>query len=124
MTNIFSIISIILACFGLHTLSNLILQQRTKEIGIRKVLGAGIASISLLLSKEFFGLALLSFVLAMPFAWHQSQVWLQEFAYRISIEWFVFFFSALIIISVTMLGIVWNIAKGVTINPTECLKSN
>ena len=124
MTNIFSIISIILACFGLHTLSSLILQQRTKEIGIRKILGAGIASVSLLLSKEFFGLALLSFVLAMPFAWHQSQVWLQEFAYRIPIEWFVFFFSALIIISVTMFGIVWNIAKGVTINPTECLKSD
>ena len=124
MTNIFSIISIILACFGLHTLSSLILQQRTKEIGIRRVLGAGIASISLLLSKEFFGLALLSFVLAMPFAWHQSQIWLQEFAYRIPIEWFVFFFSALIIISVTMLGIVWNIAKGVAINPTECLKSD
>ncbi|WKN45610.1 ABC transporter permease [Tunicatimonas pelagia] len=120
----FSIVSILLACIGLYTLSSLILQQRTKEIGIRKVLGAGITSISLLLSREFLWIASIAFILALPVAWYQGTLWLQEFAYRISLGWFISIFSGLIIMSIMILGIALNIIKGSMINPSLCLKDD
>ncbi|MEM6843302.1 MAG: FtsX-like permease family protein [Bacteroidota bacterium] len=124
IVNAFSIISILLACIGLYTLSSLTLRQRTKEIGIRKVLGAGIASISLLLSKEFLWTAFVAFALALPIAWYQGSLWLQEFAYRISLGWFVSIFSGLIIMSITVLSITLNVVKGSMMNPSLCLKDD
>ncbi|MBX2841848.1 MAG: ABC transporter permease [Flammeovirgaceae bacterium] len=123
MTNLFCIISILLAGIGLYSISSLVLEQRTKEIGIRKILGAGTNSITVLLSKEFLILVLVSVVIATPFGWHLANLWLEQFAYRIDISWFIFTLSILVVFIVTALGISVNLIKGNYVNPTEMLRA-
>src|SRR5205823_707080 len=82
-------ISIFLACLGLIGLAALAVVNRTKEIGIRKVLGASLSAIISLLSKDFLRLVLMAFIIAIPLAWYFMNKWLQDYAYRISISWWV-----------------------------------
>ena len=88
--NIFSVLIIFVACLGLFGLATYTAEQRTKEIGIRKVLGASVTQVTQMLSKEFLKLVLIASLIAFPVAWWAMNKWLQSFAYRINISWWVF----------------------------------
>ena len=90
MFGLFAFLAIVIACFGLLGLSAFNVLQRNKEIGIRKVLGASVQNLLYILSKDFLKLVLISFVLAIPVTWWVMHSWLQDFAYRINIQWWVF----------------------------------
>ncbi|UZR96079.1 ABC transporter permease [Chondrinema litorale] len=122
ITYLFCIISIILASIGLYAVSSLFLVQRTKEIGIRKVLGAGSFSISTLLFKELFMMVIITFLLSMPFSWFQSNLWLEQFTYKIEINWLLFVFSGMILILASIAGIIINLIKGINLRPVELLR--
>jgi putative ABC transport system permease protein len=94
--SVFAILSIFLACLGLFGLSAYTTAQRTKEIGVRKVLGASVASIVALLSRDFLKLVFIAIVLSSPIAWYAMHRWLQDFAYKIDIEWWVFALAGLL----------------------------
>ena len=86
----FAIIAIIIASLGLFGLSAFVIEQRTKEIGIRKIFGASVKNVLVLVSKEFLVLVCIAFVIAIPVTWWGMYAWLQDFAYRINISWWIF----------------------------------
>jgi putative ABC transport system permease protein len=119
----FTCTAILLAVLGLFGLTAFTIQQRVKEIGIRKVLGASIASINKLLSIEFLKLVVLAIVIASPFAWWVMNTWLQGFVYRIAVPWWVFVLAAVIAIVISMLTISYNAIKAAVTNPVKSLRS-
>lgn len=123
VTQIFSLLAILLAGIGLYSLSNLIIVQRTKEIGVRKILGISQSSLTMLLSKEFFVLSFISFTLSIPLAWVQSQRWLTGYAFRTEIEITTIAVTALIIITILILSIITNVIRSAKINPVDLLKN-
>lgn len=120
---IFSGLAILLACLGLIGLSTYSAQQRVKEIGIRKVMGASVFNLVRLLSKDFVVLSFVAILIAFPIAWWATYQWLQEFAYRITISWWVFGFAALIAIVITVLSVSFQAIKSALINPVKSLRS-
>ncbi len=116
-------LAIIISCVGLLGLISLITIQRTKEIGIRKVIGASASSITFLLSKDFAKLVGLSLILATVLAWVIMNLWLQGFAYRISIPWWVFVVAGLCNLILALLTIGYHAIKAATMNPTKSLKA-
>jgi putative ABC transport system permease protein len=120
---IFAFLAIMIACFGLLGLSAYNVIQRTKEIGIRKVLGASAQSILVLLSKDFMKLIIVSLVLAIPVGWYIMHQWLQDFAYRISIGWWVFAIAGVLSLLIALFTIVLQAAKAVVENPVKSLRS-
>lgn len=120
---IFSGLAIFIACMGLLGLSMLISRQRTKEIGIRKVLGASIANISLLLSKDFLKLVLIGICIASPIAWYGMEKWLQHFAFRIHIEWWVFVLTAVIVVLIALGTVSFQSVRSALMNPVKSLRS-
>ena len=119
----FSTTAILLACLGLFALAAFTTVQRTKEIGIRKVLGASIFNIAGLLSFDFLRLVILAEVIAFPLAWWVMQRWLQDFAYRININWWVFAIAGLLAILIAMLTISFQAIRAALANPVNSLKS-
>jgi len=119
----FTIITIVLAALGLFGLAAFSIEQRTKEIGIRKVLGASIAAINSLLSKDFLKLVLISIVISSPIAWWAMHNWLQNFAYRISVQWWMFGFAALLSIIVAVVTVSYHAVKAAVANPVKSLRS-
>jgi putative ABC transport system permease protein len=119
----FSSIAIILACMGLFGLATFTAQQRTKEIGVRKVLGASITSIVTLLSTEFLKLVLIGIVTASPVGWYVMKMWLKTFAYKIEIEWWIFVSAALLSIFIALFTVSFQSVKASLINPVKSLKS-
>lgn len=119
----FTIITIVLAALGLFGLAAFSIEQRTKEIGIRKVLGASISGINSLLSKDFLKLVLLSIVISSPIAWWAMHNWLQSFAYRISVQWWMFGFAALLSIIVAVVTVSYHALKAAVANPVKSLRS-
>ena len=120
---IFAGITIFVACLGLFGLATFTAEQRTKEIGIRKVLGASVSVIFSLLSKDFLKLVLIAFVLATPIAWYMMSKWLQDFAYRTNISWWVFALSAILAIVITLITISFRAIRAAVANPVESLRS-
>jgi putative ABC transport system permease protein len=118
----FAIIAILIACLGLFGLSSFMAVRRTKEIGIRKIMGASVYSLFLLLSKEFFKWVILSLILACPVSWILLTRWLQGFAYHTNIPIWTFVLAALIALTVTMLTILWQSLKMARTNPVESLR--
>jgi putative ABC transport system permease protein len=104
-------------------LVNFIAEQRTKEIGIRKVLGATVGSVVLLLSKDFVKLVVISVVIASPLAYYFMDKWLADFAYRINIEWWVFAVAGLCAILIALLTVSYQAIRAAVMNPVESLKS-
>src|SRR5206468_8821431 len=94
--SIFAGLTVIISCLGLFGLAMFTTQQRTKEIGVRKVLGASVASVVALLSRDFLKLVLVAMVIASPIAWYAMNRWLQDFAYKIDIAWWVFVLAGLL----------------------------
>jgi putative ABC transport system permease protein len=120
---IFSILTILIACLGLFGLASFIAEQRTKEIGIRKVLGASVNGIISLLSKDFMKLVLIASVLAFPVAWWCMHHWLQDFAYRINIGWWLFVLAAAIALMIALVTVSFQAIKAAIANPVKSLRT-
>ncbi|WP_234736847.1 ABC transporter permease [Tellurirhabdus bombi] len=119
----FTIISILISCLGLFGLAAFAAQQRTKEIGVRKVLGASIANIVLLLSKDFLKLVLIAIVIASPLAWYAMNNWLQAFAYRTEIPWWIFVLTASLAVLIAFVTVSFQSIKAAMMNPVKSLKT-
>jgi len=115
--------AVFLASLGLFGLATLAVSNRTKEIGIRKVLGASALSIMGLLSKNFLGLVLLASVIAIPVAWLAMNKWLEDFAYRTAIEWWIFLLALIIAGLIALLTISFQAIKAAVKNPVKALRT-
>ncbi len=120
---IFSVLAIFIACLGLFGLATFIAEQRTKEIGIRKVLGASVQGIIQMLSKDFMKLVAIAFIIAAPLAWWAMNIWLQDFAYRINIEWWFFALAGLGALAIALVTISFQAIKAATANPVKSLRT-
>lgn len=116
-------IAILISCLGLFGLATLTAFRRTKEVGIRKVLGASVSGIVKLLSKEFLLLVMISVVIATPIAWWMMHEWLQNYAYRIDIKWWMFVIAALIAGVIALITVSFQAIKAAVANPVESLRS-
>jgi putative ABC transport system permease protein len=119
----FAVFAIFIACLGLFGLVTYAAEQRVKEIGIRKVLGASIAEIVTMISKDFLKLVLIAFVIAFPVAWWMMNKWLQSFAYRINISWWVFALAGLSIIIIALVTVSFQAIKAALANPAKSLRT-
>jgi hypothetical protein len=116
-------LAIVLSCIGLFAIAVLVMTQRTKEIGIRKVLGASTSGIVALLSKDFLKLVLIAFVIAVPIAWYAMNQWLQDFAYRIDISWWAFTAAGLLAVLIALITVSFQAVKAALANPVKSLRS-
>ena len=120
---LFAGLTILVACLGLFGLATFTAQQRTKEIGVRKVLGASVGSIVVLLSKDFLKLVLIAIVIASPLAWWAMNRWLQDFAYRVDISWWVFALAGTLAVGIALLTVSFQSIKAALMNPVKSLRS-
>jgi putative ABC transport system permease protein len=121
--NIFSVLIIFVACLGLFGLVTYTAEQRTKEIGIRKVLGASVGQVTQLLSKEFIKLVLIASLIAFPVAWWAMNKWLQSFAYRINISWWVFVVAGISALLIALITVSFQAIKAAIANPVKSLRT-
>lgn len=121
---VFSSLTILIACLGLIGLAAFTTEQRTKEIGVRKVIGASVSSLVTLVSREFFILVGIGMIIAFPFAWYFTDNWLQNFAYRIELkgEWLTFLVSALLAFVITLLTVGYHVMRAAHANPVKSLR--
>ena len=119
----FSLLAIFIACLGLFGLAAYAAEQRTREIGIRKVLGASVGGIISLLSRDFLRLIVVSAVIAFPLAWWAMHHWLQDFAYRITIGWEVFVFAGVVALAIAMVTVIFQALRAALANPVVSLKN-
>lgn len=118
-----STLAIVIACMGLFGLASLMIVRRTKEIGVRKVLGASASSIVVLVNREFTRLVAISFVIAVPIAWYAVSQWLQDFAYRIDIGLGVFLLAGLLVLAIAWLTVSYQSFRATRVNPVDSLRS-
>ena len=121
--NAFTSLAVTLACVGLFGLTAYVTQQRTKEIGIRKVLGAALGTILLLLSRDFVKLIIIASILAIPIAWYIVDYWLSNFAYRINIDWLTFIWASLLALILALITTSYHAIKIAHINPVKSLRN-
>jgi putative ABC transport system permease protein len=119
----FAIFAIFIACLGLFGLVTYAAEQRIKEIGVRKVLGASVGAIVTMISRDFIKLVLIAFVIAFPLAWWMMDKWLQSFAYRISISWWVFALSGLLAVLISLMTVSFQAIKAALANPVKSLRT-
>ncbi|ULC59197.1 ABC transporter permease [Flaviramulus sp. BrNp1-15] len=119
----FALLAIIIACLGLFGLATYIAEQRTKEIGIRKVLGASVSNIIRMLSTDFVKLVLLAFIIATPIAWWFMSKWLQDFAFRIDLSWWIFVATGILALIVALFTLSFQAIKAALANPTKSLRT-
>jgi len=119
----FSLLAVLIACLGLFGLATYMAEQRTKEIGVRKVLGASVPNIVSMLSKDFLLLVLISFVIAVPVAWWGMNKWLQDFAYRINIGWWIFIVAGVIALLIALITVSFQAIKAAIANPVKSLRT-
>jgi predicted permease len=123
LSRIFALLAIIISCLGLFGLAAYTAEQRSKEIGVRKVLGASVSGIVRLLSKDFLKLVGLSIIISVPIAWYIMQGWLQDYAYRIEISWWIFIAAGVIALLIAMLTVSFQAIKAAVANPVKSLKT-
>jgi putative ABC transport system permease protein len=119
----FSGLAILIAGLGLFALSAYVTEVRTKEVGIRKVLGSTAPQIVLLFTREYFVMIAIAFVLAAPAAYYVVRLWLSDFAYQIDIAWWMFAISGLVVLLIALLAVSAQSLKAAFANPTESLRS-
>ncbi|WP_375447163.1 ABC transporter permease [uncultured Fibrella sp.] len=119
----FTTLAILISCLGLFGLAAYAAEVRTKEIGVRKVLGASVASIVTLLSKDFLKLVIIAIVIASPLAWFAVTHWLQSFAYKVDTEWWVFALSGTLAVGIALLTVSFQSVKAALMNPVKSLRS-
>jgi len=120
---IFTFIAIFVGCLGLFGLAAYTAERRKKEVGIRKVLGASTQGVVLLLSKDFVKLVVIALLIASPVAWYFMNRWLEEFAYRIHISWWVFVITAFIALSIAFATVSFQAIKAALANPVKSLRT-
>jgi putative ABC transport system permease protein len=123
LITIFASLSIFISCLGLFGLATYVAEQRTKEVGIRKVLGASVTRITSLLSIDFVKLVLLAVTIATPLAYYFTHKWLQGFAYRIELSWWIFILSGTIAITIAVVTVSFQAIKAAMMNPVKSLRS-
>ena len=119
----FAFVAIFISCLGLFGLSAFTAEQRSKEIGVRKVLGASVQSLVLLLSTDFTKLVLISIGVSIPISWYLMQQWMADYAYSSGIEWWVFVLAGLTALLIAWLTVSWQSIKAALMNPVNSLKS-
>lgn len=119
----FALIAIAIACLGLFGLTTFIIQQRTKEIGIRKIFGASVQNIFILVSKEFITLVFIACIMAIPLSWWAMHAWLQDFAYRIHVSVWVFALAAILALSIALFTVSFQAIKAAIANPIKNLRT-
>jgi putative ABC transport system permease protein len=124
LISFFAGVAIVISCAGIFALSAIAAQQRTKEIGIRKVLGASVANIVGLLSKEFIKLVIIAMILAAPFAWYGMRKWLEDFAYQIDLEWWIFILAGLVALLIAFFTTGLQSIKAAMNNPVNSLHND
>jgi len=123
LTTVFAVLGVAISCLGLLGLVMLAAEQRTKEIGIRKVLGATVTNIVNLLSKEFLALVLVSFLIAAPMAGYFMDQWLQGFAYKIELSWWIFVIAGVTALTIALLTISIQALQSAIRNPVKALRT-
>ena len=123
LINAFTGIAILICCLGLYGLVSYVVVQRTKEIGVRKVLGASVLSIVTLLSKDFLKLVLIAIFIATPIAWWAMNKWLADFAYKIDIAWWVFALAGLLAVGIALITVSFQSIRAALMNPVKSLRS-
>ncbi|MFN2438099.1 MAG: ABC transporter permease [Chitinophagaceae bacterium] len=123
LSRIFAILAVFISCLGLFGLAVYTAERRTKEIGIRKVLGASVASVASLLSKDFLRLVIIAIVVSIPVAWYAMNKWLQDFAYRIDIYWWVFAVAGVLAILIALLTVSFQAVRAAMANPVKNLRT-
>ena len=121
---VFSILAVLIAVLGLFGLSTFAIERRTKEIGIRKVMGASVSNIVHLLTREFLVLVTVAFIIAAPLSWWVMSNWLENFAYRIELSWWIFAVAALIVIPLALFAVGFQTIKAAIANPVNSIKNN
>jgi putative ABC transport system permease protein len=120
---VFTMLAVFIACLGLFGLAAFTAQQRVKEIGVRKVLGATVASITLMLGKDFVKLVAISILIAAPIAWYAMSKWLEDFAYRVNIGWAVFIVAGLIALFIALVTVSFQAIRAALANPVKSLRN-
>jgi putative ABC transport system permease protein len=123
LSRVFAMLAIIISCLGLFGLAAYTAERRIKEIGIRKVLGASVTSITTLLSKDFLQLVFISCLVAFPLAWWMMYSWLQNYKYRIEISWWIFIIAGFIAILIALITVSFQAIKAAVANPVKSLRS-
>ncbi|MEQ8414296.1 MAG: ABC transporter permease [Imperialibacter sp.] len=121
--NLFAVLAIMISCLGLYGLSAFVAEQATKQIGIRKVLGANLPSLVSLLSKDFLKLVLVALCISIPTSWYVMDSWLEDFAYRVDIKWWIFVGAGVGVITITLLTVSYQVIKAALMNPVTSLRS-
>jgi len=118
-----AILTIFISCIGLFGLSVLSAEKRTKEIGIRKVLGASATKVATMLSKDFIKLVIVALLIAIPLAWLAADKWLQNYPYRISLNWQMFAIAGALVIFIALATVSFQAVKAAIANPVESLRT-
>lgn len=121
--NIFALIAIFIACLGLFALATFMAEQRTKEIGIRKILGSSVAGIAALLSKDFLKPVVIALLFGSPVAWYVMNKWLEDFVYRIDIAWWVFVIAGISAVGIALVTVSFQSVRAAMADPVESLRS-
>jgi putative ABC transport system permease protein len=119
----FSILAIFVACLGLFGLATFMAEQRTREIGIRKVLGASVPGMVRMLSKDFLLLVFIAYLIAVPVAWYFMHSWLQDFAYRVPMSWWVFLLAGVLAAFIALVTVSFQAIKAALANPVKSLRT-
>jgi len=123
LTGLFAGLTIFISCLGLFGLAAYMAENRVKEIGVRKVLGASVLNITALLSKEFLALVTISIIIASPIAWYAMHVWLQGYSYRINMQWWVFVMAGMLSVIVSLITVSFQAIKAAVANPVKSLRT-
>jgi ABC-type antimicrobial peptide transport system permease subunit len=123
LARVFAALAIIISCLGLFGLAAYTAERRTKEIGIRKVLGASVSGIAGLLSKDFLQLVALACLIAFPLAWWAMTNWLQNYEYRVNIHWWVFAIAGMLSVMIALLTVSFQAIKAAISNPVRSLRT-
>lgn len=123
LASLFAALTIFISCLGLFGLSTYMAENRIKEIGVRKVLGASVAGITSLLSKDFVKLVLIAILIASPVAWFVMNKWLQQYDYRIAIGWPVFIIAGLLAVFIALVTVCFQSIKAALANPVKSLRA-
>ncbi len=123
LSNVFTLLAIIISCLGLFGLTSFVAEQRKKEIGVRKVLGASVFNVWNLLSKEFIALVIISFLISVPLSYYFMHKWLQNYTYRTTLSWWIFIAAGVGALMITLITVSFQSIKAAIANPVKSLRT-
>ena len=123
LSSVFAVLAIIISCLGLFGLASFVAEQRTKEIGIRKVVGASVFSVWKMLSKDFVVLVVIACLIAIPIVYYFTTAWLEQYQYRTEISWWIFVVTSLVALVITLLTVSYQAVNAALMKPVNSLRS-